>query len=147
MALDLQNKAGLTPAGAELAVGDVQQQQPRIFFINLEEALAIDKMKSQRREARAFMPIRDQILVYPCDKDDMTETGTLFLPDSAQERQSEGIAIAVGRGRLDANNVFIPTEVRPGDRVLFGKYAGIEHKLRGKTVRIMQEDEILGVIR
>lgn len=149
MAVNLTNETGLTRTATDPhGVGLVEKQEaPRLFFCNLEEALAIDKLKSERREARAFMPIRDQVLVYVCEKDEMTETGTLFIPESAQERQSEGIAIAVGRGKLDANNVFIPTEVRAGDRVLFGKYAGMEYKLRGKTVRLMQEEEILGVIR
>jgi chaperonin GroES len=126
----------------------VSAQQPaRLFFCNLEQALAIDKNKSARREATSFMPIRDQVLVYPCDKEDRTDSGILYIPDSAQERQSEGIVIAVGRGRMDANNIFVPTEVQPGDRVLFGKYAGMEITLRGKVCRLMCENEILGGIR
>jgi chaperonin GroES len=48
---------------------------------------------------------------------------------------------------MDANNIFVPTEVEAGDRVLFGKYAGMEIVLRGKTCRLMREEEILGVIR
>lgn len=120
---------------------------PRVFYSNLDAALAIDKVKSARRDARAFHCIRDQVLVLPVDKDDMTDSGILYVPATAQERQSEGIIIAAGRGRMDANNIFVPTEVEPGDRVLFGKYAGSEIVLRGKTCRLMREDEILGVIR
>lgn len=127
--------------------GSIEQDSPRLFFCNLEEALAIDKHKSQRRDARAFMPIRDQVLVYPCDKEEFSDTGMIVLPATAQEKQSEGVVIAAGRGRLDANNVFIETEVQAGDRVLFGKYAGQEVILRGKTCRLMLEGEILGVIR
>ena len=125
----------------------MQPQLARLFFCNLEQALEIDKVKSMRREARAFMPIRDQVLVYECAKEEMTDTGILFVPATAQEKQSEGIVVAVGRGRVDANNIFVPTEVEPGDRVLFGKYAGTEIKLRGKACRLMREDELLGVIR
>lgn len=125
----------------------VQEPPQRLFFCNLEQALEIDKVKSMRREARAFMPIRDQVLVYECAKEEMTDTGILFVPATAQEKQSEGIVVAVGRGRVDANNIFVPTEVEPGDRVLFGKYAGTEIKLRGKACRLMREDELLGVIR
>lgn len=124
-----------------------QGRAPRTFFVNLEEALALDKVKSARREARAFFCIRDQVLVLPVEKEDRTDSGILFLPGTAQERQSEGIVIAAGRGRMDANNVFVPTEVEPGDRVLFGKYAGTEIVLRGKTCRLMRDEEILGVIR
>lgn len=120
---------------------------PRVFYTNLENALAIDKVKSQRREARAFHCIRDQVLVLPVEKEEMTDSGILYLPGTAQERQSEGIVIAAGRGRMDANNIFVPTEVEAGDRVLFGKYAGTEIILRGKTCRLMREEEILGVIR
>lgn len=147
--INVAGKNPLDPAGgqrSELATFE-RPQAPRVFFCNLEQALAIDKNRSQRREATSFMPIRDQVLVYPCEKDEMTDSGLLFLPGTAQERQSEGIVIAVGRGRLDANNVFVPTEVQPGDRVLFGKYAGMEIVLRGKTCRLMTEGEILGGIR
>jgi chaperonin GroES len=125
----------------------IEKPAPRLFYANLEGALAIDKLKSARREARAFHCIRDQVLVLPVDKEEMTDSGILFVPSTAQERQSEGIVIAAGRGRMDANNVFVPTEVEAGDRVLFGKYAGMEIVLRGKTCRLMREEEILGVIR
>lgn len=125
----------------------LERQPPRTHFANLEQALAIDKNRSMRREATSFMPIRDQVLVYPCEKEEFSDTGMIVLPATAQERQSEGIVIAVGRGRMDANNIFVPTEVQPGDRVLFGKYAGMEVTLRGKVCRLMREDEILGGIR
>jgi chaperonin GroES len=125
----------------------IQEPAARIFYSSLESALAIDKLKSARREARAFHCIRDQVLVLPVDKDEMTDSGILFVPATAQEKQSEGIVIAAGRGRMDANNIFVPIEVEAGDRVLFGKYAGTEIVLRGKTCRLMREEEILGVIR
>jgi chaperonin GroES len=125
----------------------MEAPKPRTFFTNLEEALAIDKLKSARREARAFMPIRDQVLVYVVEKEEMTDAGTLYLPETAQERQSEGVVIAAGRGRMDASNIFVATEVEVGDRVLFGRYAGTEITLRGKVCRLMREDELLGVIR
>jgi len=124
-----------------------QALQPRVWFANLEAVLAQDKIKSMAHEAREFMPIRDQVLVVICEKDEMTQSGTLFIPASAQERPSEGIVVAVGRGKLDANNVFIPTEVQPGDRVLFNRYAGKEMKIRDRVCRLMREEEIDGVIR
>jgi len=118
----------------------------RLFFCNLEEALAVADNKSFRREATQFMPIRDQVLVYVCEKEQMSDGGNIIIPDSAQEKQSEGIVIAVGPGAIDANNIFIPTVVRPRDRVLHGKYAGTDIVLRGKKCRLMLEREILGVI-
>jgi chaperonin GroES len=135
------------PSSHELTISGVQAAPARLFFTNLEHALAIDDNRSKRREAQDFMPIRDQVLVYVCEKEEMSDTGMLFIPATAQERQSEGIVICAGRGRIDANNVFVPTVVQPGDRVLHGKYAGTEIVLRGKTCRLMTEDEILGVIR
>jgi len=117
------------------------------LFTNIEKALSIDKLKSTRLGAREFMAIRDQVLVLPTEKDEMDESGILFIPATAQERPSEGIVVAVGRGHVDANNVFVPTEVQPGDRVLFGKYAGKEIKLQGRTCRLIREEEIDGVIR
>ncbi len=117
------------------------------LFTNVENALEIDKVKSARRDTREFMPIRDQVLVMECEKEEFSESGLLVLPATGQEKQSEGIVVAVGRGRVDANNIFVPTEVQPGDRILFGKYAGTEFKLRGKKCRLMREDELLGVIR
>jgi chaperonin GroES len=142
------------PAGGDLVkLRDVRGgalegfRTSRLFFCDLEEALAIADNKSQRRNAQQFMPIRDQVLVFPCEKDEKSDTGALYLPATAQEKQSEGIVIAVGPGMTDANNVFVPTVVQPRDRVLFGKYAGMELVLRGKTCRLMVEREILGVIR
>ena len=128
----------------EIAVTE-SQQPPRLFFVNLEQALEIDHLKSIRKDARAFMPIRDQVLVLESDKEEMV--GLIVIPDSAQQKQEEGLVIAVGRGRMDGNNVFVPTEVEPGDRVLFGKYAGTEYELRGRKCRLMREEELLGVIR
>jgi chaperonin GroES len=150
---ELQNIVG--GPGARLALNETERtaletartQPATRLFTNVEKALEIDKIKSERRMTREFMAIRDQVLVLPVEKEEFSDSGLIKLPGTAQERQHEGIVIAVGRGRMDANNVFIPTEVEPGDRVLFGKYAGTEYKLRGKDCRLMREEEILGVIR
>lgn len=116
-------------------------------FSNLERALEIDKLRSLRSEAREFMCIRDQVLVVECEREEMSDSGLLHIPGTAQGKQVEGIVIAVGPGRLDANNVWIATVVQPGDRVLYGRYAGTEQKLRGRQVRLIREEEILGVMR
>ena len=129
------------------ALDKARSSQASRLFTNVEKALAIDKVKSERRNTREFMCIRDQVLVLPVEKEEFDDSGLIVLPANAQEKQSEGIVIAVGRGRVDANNIFVPTEVKPGDRVLFGKYAGTEYKLHGKNCRLMREDELLGVIR
>ena len=131
----------------QTAIATIEPPKQRLFFCNLEDALALDKVKSARKDARAFMPIRDQVLVFPVEKQEKTDSDLLFIPQSGQEKESEGVVVAVGRGRMDANNVWVCTEVEPGDRVLFGKYAGTEIVLRGKKCRLMREDELLGVIR
>jgi chaperonin GroES len=143
-----QGGQSLTLSDPELVALETARTWPaRRLFTNVERALEIDKIKSERGQTREFMAIRDQVLVLPVEKQEFDDSGLIVLPATAQEKQSEGIVIAVGRGRMDANNVFVATEVEPGDRVLFGKYAGTEYKLRGKNCRLMREEEILGVIR
>lgn len=121
---------------------------PVHVFANIEEALKIDKLKSMRGEARQFMCIRDQVLILPCDEEETYEGSfNLIVPEKYRQKQTEGLVIAVGPGRIDANNVWIATVVRPGDRVLYGKYAGTEYKLQGKTCRLINEEDIGGVMR
>ena len=129
------------------ATAEIQPAQRREFACDLEKILESDKLRSMRREARDAMCVRDQVLVVLCEKESLTETGLIVVPDVAQEKPSEGLVIAVGPGRLDANNVWIPTVVQPRDRVLFGKYAGVDIMLRERACRLMHEEEILLVVR
>jgi chaperonin GroES len=76
----------------------------------------------------------------------MTDSGLLYIPDSAQEKPVEGIVLGTSKGRWDRSGLFIPTEVQEGDRVLFGRYSGSELTLRGESVRLMREEELLLVI-
>jgi chaperonin GroES len=72
--------------------------------------------------------------------------GGIIIPDSAKEKPQEGEVIAVGKGRRKETGEYIPLDVKEGDRVLFGKYAGNEVKLDDEEYLIMREDDILGVI-
>jgi chaperonin GroES len=72
--------------------------------------------------------------------------GGIIIPDSAKEKPQEGEVIAVGEGKKLDNGERVPLDVKEGDRVLFGKYAGTEIKLDGDEYLIMREDDILGVI-
>jgi chaperonin GroES len=72
--------------------------------------------------------------------------GGLYIPDTAKEKPQEGEVIAVGNGKLLENGTKIGLDVKVGDRVLFGKYAGTEVKLDGEEYLILREDDVLGVI-
>ncbi len=90
-------------------------------------------------------PLQDRLLVRRVEEETKTKGG-LFIPDAAKERPLEGQVIAVGAGtRLDDGTLVAP-DVKAGDRVLFGKYAGTEIKLDGIDHIILSEDEVLGII-
>jgi chaperonin GroES len=124
----------------------------RLFFANMDQILAQPRPKSIRKSMTAFMPLHDQVLVMPIEDDSETDFQgidgkPIVRPDSSKEKESEGLVVAAGPGGVDVNGRFIPTSVRPNDRVLFGKYSGTEYTLRGKLLRLMRECQILGVIR
>ena len=90
-------------------------------------------------------PLFDRILIERQEEPSTTKSG-LFLPDTAKEKPAEGIIRAVGNGRISDNGDLTPLEVKVGDRVLFGKYAGTEIKVNGEDRLILREDDILGII-
>ncbi len=90
-------------------------------------------------------PLYDRIVVKRIE-DKETIQGGIIIPDSAKEKPQEGQVIAVGQGkRLDTGKV-VALDVKPGDRILFGKYSGSEIKLDGEEYVIMREDEVLGIL-
>ena len=91
-------------------------------------------------------PLGDRILVKRIDASEKSKGG-LFIPDVGKEKPLEGIVSAVGEGRLTDDRVLIPTRVRVGDRILFGKYAGVEVKIDEVDYAIVREDEVLGILR
>ena len=92
-----------------------------------------------------FRPLHDRILIKRLDKE-QTTSGGIIIPDTAKEKPQEGQVVAVGNGkRLEDGNV-IPLDVKKGDLILFGKYAGSEIKLDGEEHLILREDEILGIV-
>ena len=93
----------------------------------------------------AFRPLHDRVVVRRIEADQKT-AGGIIIPDSAQEKPSEGEVIAVGDGTRDEDGDRIPLDVKVGDRVLFGKWSGTEVKLDGKDLLIMKESDIMGVI-
>lgn len=90
-------------------------------------------------------PLYDRIIVKRLEGEEKTKGG-IIIPDSAKEKPIEGKIIAVGDGKLLDTGERVAPEVKAGDRVLFGKYAGTEIKIDGEEHLIMREDDILGVI-
>ena len=89
-------------------------------------------------------PLGDRILILGMDKEKKTKGGIL-IPDTAKEKPQEGKVIAVGSGKMNEKGKRVPLDVKKGDRVLFGKYAGNEIKIDGVEHLIMREDDILAV--
>jgi len=75
-----------------------------------------------------------------------TVKGGIIIPDTAKEKPQEGKVVAVGSGKLDEKGKHVPVEVKKGDRILMGKYAGTEVKLDGEEHIIMREEDVLAVI-
>jgi chaperonin GroES len=90
-------------------------------------------------------PLQDRILVKRIEEEDKTEGG-IIIPDTAKEKPIEGKVIAVGKGKVSEDGKVMPLDVKKGDRILFGKYAGTEVKIEGEEHLIMREDDVLGVI-
>ena len=90
-------------------------------------------------------PLNDRVLVVGIEEKEKT-TGGIIIPDTVKEKPQEGKIAAVGPGKWDEDGKRIPLEVKKGDRVLFGKYAGNEIKIDGVEYLIMREEDILGII-
>jgi chaperonin GroES len=90
-------------------------------------------------------PLQDRIIIKRIDEGEQIRGG-IIIPDSAKEKPQEGEVIAVGAGKKLDSGERIAMDVKEGDRVLFGKYAGTEVKLDDEEYLIMREDDILGVI-
>ena len=90
-------------------------------------------------------PLADRLLVKRLEEE-TTSRGGIIIPDSAKERPLEGKVIAVGSGKRLEDGTIIKLDVKAGDRILFGKYAGTEIKVDGVEHIIIREDEVLGVI-
>ena len=92
-----------------------------------------------------FRPLHDRVVVRRIGAEEKTKGG-IIIPDTAQEKPQEGEVIAVGPGGRDESVKLIPIDVKPGSRVLFGKWSGTEVKLDGEELLIMKESDIMGVI-
>jgi chaperonin GroES len=91
-------------------------------------------------------PLHDRILVKRTEQKEQKKGG-IIIPDSAKEKPMEGKVISVGAGRVNDEGKRVPLEVKAGNRVLFGKYAGTEVKLDDVDHVILKEDEVLGIVQ
>ena len=90
-------------------------------------------------------PLHDRVLIKRIEEQE-TKKGGIIIPDSAKEKPTESIIIALGTGKTDDDGKKVPFEVKKGDRVLVSKYGGTEIKLDGKEYKILNTDDILAVI-
>ncbi|MCB1137874.1 MAG: co-chaperone GroES [Leptospiraceae bacterium] len=92
----------------------------------------------------AVQPLSDRVVILPRDEAE-DKVGSLYIPDSAQEKPLEGTVEAVGPGKVE-NGQRVNPSVKKGDRVLYGKYAGTEIKADGKELLIIRESDILAIL-
>jgi chaperonin GroES len=90
-------------------------------------------------------PLQDRILVKRIEEQEKT-AGGIYIPDTAKEKPVMGLVVSVGKGKKGEDGKVIPLDVKPGDKVLFGKYSGNEVKVEAEEYLIMREDDILGII-
>jgi chaperonin GroES len=95
--------------------------------------------------ATRIRPLSDRIIVRRVDEQEQRSAGGIIIPDTAKEKAQEGKVVAVGPGKRDDGKV-LKVDVKVGDRVLFGKYAGSEIKLDGEEHLILREEDVLGVV-
>ena len=94
--------------------------------------------------ATLIRPLHDRVIIRRLDEAEQ-KRGGIIIPDTAKEKPQQGEVIAAGEGKIRDDGTRQPLDVKPGDRVLFGKYSGSEVKLDDEEYLIMREDEILGV--
>ncbi len=91
-------------------------------------------------------PLHDRVIVKRVEAERTTASG-IVIPDSAGEKPDQGEVLAVGPGKRDESGKYIALDVKVGDRVLFGKYAGQTVKVDGQEVLVMREEDIMGVLQ
>ena len=98
-----------------------------------------------QEENMKFRPLHDRILVRRVESDERTKGG-IIIPDTAKEKPQEGEVIATGPGARNEQGEIVALDVKPGDRVLFGKWSGTEIRLDGEDLLIMKESDVMGVL-
>ena len=92
-----------------------------------------------------FRPLHDRVVVKRIEAEERSKGG-IIIPDTVKEKPQEGEVVAVGPGARDESGKLTPVELKPGERVLFGKWSGTEVKIDGEELLIMKETDVMGVI-
>lgn len=95
--------------------------------------------------ATALRPLGDRVVIKPLPREEVTKSG-IVLPDTAKEKPQRGEVIAIGQGRLNDKGERVQMDVKPGDQVLFAKYAGTEFKHEDDELLILSERDVLGIL-
>ena len=90
-------------------------------------------------------PLQDRIIVERLEEE-TTTAGGIIIPDTAKEKPQMGKVVAIGKGKVTEDGKVLPLDLKAGDKILFGKYAGTDIKLEGHEYLIMREDDVLGVL-
>jgi chaperonin GroES len=90
-------------------------------------------------------PLHDRILIRRLEEEEKTKGG-IIIPDTAKEKPLEGKVVAVGKGKILEDGKVMPLDVKPGDKILFGKYSGTEVKIEGEEHLLIREDDVLAII-
>ena len=92
-----------------------------------------------------FRPLHDRVVVRRLEQEEKT-AGGIIIPDTAKEKPQQGEVIAVGPGARDESGKVNPLDVKPGDKVLFGKWSGTEVRIDNEDLLVMKESDIMGVL-
>jgi chaperonin GroES len=128
-----------TPIKNKRLIDIAMRSEPGVFVRKINRNTA-------QEERMKFRPLHDRVVVKRIDPD-AKSAGGIIIPDTAQEKPSQGEIIAVGPGGRDESGKLIPIDLKVGDRVLFGKWSGTEVKLDGVDYLIMKESDIMGVLQ
>lgn len=93
-----------------------------------------------------LQPLGDRVVVKPIEQKE-AKRGGIIIPETAKEKPQEGEIVACGKGKVTEDGKVLPMEVKPGDRILYGKYSGSEVKINDTEYLIMHQDDILGVLK
>jgi chaperonin GroES len=102
-------------------------------------------LKNQETQSMKIRPLHDRVIVRRMEEE-RTSAGGIVIPDSATEKPIQGEVLAVGNGKITESGDVRPLDVKVGDKVLFGKYAGTEVKVEGEDLLVMREEDIMGVL-
>jgi chaperonin GroES len=100
---------------------------------------------SATKSASKLQPLNDRVVVKPTPREEMTKSG-IVLPDTAKEKPQEGLIVAIGPGSFDETGKRLPMDVKVGQKVLYGKYAGTEFKVDDEELLIVSQKDILAIV-